>query len=771
MLVPISPAQEDAPRLQEEVLTVKRVYMVPGSLQRVCQLTGEHDRTARVPVPSLTESAAHLLGTDLGSSVDLGDRLIFLFGDSPPRADLGDTFGSTTATAPAHDLRLTFPVDEFGSFRPFTLMDPSVPNRTTGEFEVPTGGFAVDGKLYVVYSQGSSKAQPMHSSVMCSADDPNDLTRLTVLYEVSSVVAKPEGHFVNVAPVVHRSRSTSPWMVYFWGSGAYRRSDIYLARVPLELIEIRAAWRYWTGRSWSVSESTAKPIFPVAVEAGEGVGELSAAWLAPLRRWIVTYQIGPHPTGVWFRTASSPTGPYSDARLLYHPEWPGVGFGTVLHRPWSDGAALGTDLLYDRGQGEMTGTEYGAYIVSRFTRALTRDRVSIAFTLSSWNPYQVHLFTASLELSDGPGPPEPGVQPAFVAEASIATVPGGVSMMVSTFGPNNFELAAPAFDGGLLLRSRENTKPGIPWDGVARIGLGPLGQQDPVHYGGVSMIQSGLSNRGDVVPDRLGRFYVAARTGDRIVYLWREAAPPFDWHGPFPVIAVEPDDRRFHFAGASGNPVLVRSHFGDEHMNWELIAPAAGGGGLIHFWRNHTTAFPKDDDWHLATPFMQEVGHVDAVTMIESELVEGLFALEVIARVGGQLWFAWRSAALHWAGAARIDVSWVVAIAVSGVPSLIQSKYGQKRRNFELVSPLAGGGLLHLWRDNVSDDPAQWRWRPAGPVLDTGRRYNSASLLQGPMGVDPGNLEMVARTEAGEVFYFWRSALTFQWSAPVRIPL
>src|SRR5947209_1767738 len=85
MLVPISPAQEDAPRLQEEVLTVKRVYMVPGSLQRVCQLTGEHDRTARVPVASLTESAAHLLGTDLGSSVDLGDRLIFLFGDSSPR--------------------------------------------------------------------------------------------------------------------------------------------------------------------------------------------------------------------------------------------------------------------------------------------------------------------------------------------------------------------------------------------------------------------------------------------------------------------------------------------------------------------------------------------------------------------------------------------------------------------------------------------------------------------------------------------------------------
>lgn len=750
---------------------MKQVYVVPGSLRRICQLTGEHDRTAGGDVPSLTETTAKLLGTDLGSSVDLGDRLVFLFGDSPPRRDLGDTLGWTTAKAFAPNLALTFPVDELRRFMPFALADPDGRVRTTREFEVPTGGFARHGTLYIVYSQGSSKDQPMHSSVMCSAENSDDLTRLTVLYEVSNVETRPAGHFVNAAPVVHRSRSTSPWMVYFWGSGPYRQSDIYLARVPLESIESKQAWRYWTGRSWGKSERGAEPLFPAVVQAGEGVGELSAAWLAHLRRWIVTYQVGVHPMGVWFRTASNPTGPYSEARLLYHPEWPGVGFGAVLHRPWRVGGALGTDLLYDRGQGEVTGTEYGPYIVSRFTRAEGCDRVGIAFTLSSWNPYQVHLFAASLALSDSAAPPDPNAQPAFAPEASMPTVPGGVSMIASTFGPGNFELAAPALDGGLLLRSRENTRVGLPWDGVARVGIGPHEMRDPVHYGGVSMIQSTLSNRGDVTPDRFGRFYVAARTGDRIVYLWREAAPPFKWHGPFPVIAVEPNDRRFHFAGASGNPVLVRSHFGDEHQNWELIAPAAAGGGLIHFWRNHTTDFPKHDEWRLATPFMQEVGHIDAVTMIESQLVDGLFALEVVARVGGQLWFAWRNAALQWAPAAPIQISLVAAFAVAGVPSLIQSRYGKKKRNFELVTPVAGGGLLHLWRENDSDNPADWRWKPAAPVLDPGRRYKSASLLQGNMGVDPGNLELVARTDDGEVMYFWRNAITFQWSAPELVGL
>jgi hypothetical protein len=65
------------------------------------------------------------------------------------------------------------------------------------------------------------------------------------------------------------------------------------------------------------------------------------------------------------------------------------------------------------------------------------------------------------------------------------------------------------------------------------------------------------------------------------------------------------------------------------------------------------------------------------------------------------------------------------------------------KRNFDLVTPVAGGGLLHMSRDNDSDSPADWRWKPAAPVLDPGRHYNSASLLQGHMGVNPGNLEPI----------------------------
>lgn len=738
-----------------------QVRMVPGSLQRVCQLTGEHDRTAARLVPSRTASAVQLVGTDLGSSVDLGDRLVFLFGDTWPDPNLGDAVAWTTATEPTADLRLTFAESAPRRFAIFVLRSHFVPSGLggTGVFEVPTGGFSSHGRLYVIFSQGHLKDGPtMLSSVMCRADDPDDLSKLTVLYQVSRLSGG--GSFINAAPVVHRSRRGSPWMVYFFGSGDYRRSHVYLARVPLAEIDDpqKSAWRYWTGRAWSPHEPEARGLF---VDQAPGVGELSATWVAPLRRWLLTYQLD---TGVWYRTAQNPTGPYSEPRLLYHPEWPGVGYGAVIHRGWDLGGVLGTDMLHDRGRGEDGGGMYGPYLVSRFTRADGPGRARIAFTLSTWNPYQVHLFTATLEMSDAPVA-EPALQPAFAADHPMPTQADGVSMLVSTFGPGNFELAAPGASGGMLLRSRDNTRPGLPWDGVARIGLGPYAEIDPVHYGAVSMIQSELPN----VPgahDWLGRLFLAARCGDRVVYLWRETAPPWKWHGPYPVIAVEPDDRRFAFAGAAGNVALIRSHHGGKQRNWELVAPAAQGGGVLHFWRDNTATFPLHDDWRLAPRFLQALRTVDAVTMIESQLAEGVFALEVVARAGAQLWFAARNADLQWAGPFPLEVDGHPVFEASGMPSLIQSRYGAKRRNFELVTPRASGGLLHLWRNNDSDNAGERRWGRAAPVLDPTRRYRSVSLLQGAFGHDPGNLELVARADDGRVMHFWREAATLQWQGP-----
>ena len=248
------------------------------------------------------------------------------------------------------------------------------------------------------------------------------------------------------------------------------------------------------------------------------------------------------------------------------------------------------------------------------------------------------------------------------------------------------------------------------------------------------------------------------------MYLWREAAPPWKWHGPYPIIAVEPDDRRFAFSGAAGNLALISSHQGADQQNWELVSPAAHGGGVLHFWRDNVQYFP---DWRLAPRFLETLGTVNAVTMIESELLKGEFALEVVARIGPRLWFVSRDSSLRWASPFPLTVDGRAVIGASGTPSLIQSRYGVQKRNFELITPRAEGGLMHLWRDNDSDDPAGWRWRHAGAPLDPGRSYQSASLLQGTFGADPGNLELVARTDDGQIVHFWRDAVDLQWRQAV----
>jgi hypothetical protein len=53
-----------------------------GPTEKISQLTGELDRVTMEPTRSRTDTAAGVIGTDLGSSFVHKDRLCFLFGDT-----------------------------------------------------------------------------------------------------------------------------------------------------------------------------------------------------------------------------------------------------------------------------------------------------------------------------------------------------------------------------------------------------------------------------------------------------------------------------------------------------------------------------------------------------------------------------------------------------------------------------------------------------------------------------------------------------------------
>ncbi len=101
-----------------------------------------------------------------------------------------------------------------------------------------------------------------------------------------------------------------------------------------------------------------------------------------------------------------------------------------------------------------------------------------------------------------------------------------------------------------------------------------------------------------------------------------------------------------------------------------------------------------------------------------------------------------------------------------GVPSMIWSTYGN-RGNFDLIVPLANGGMAHYWRDN---DKETLPWN--GPEVfgrDAGLIYG-ASLIQSNFG-EQGNLELVASAVGGhKLMHFWRdSGPGYDWNGPNKI--
>src|SRR5262249_2744683 len=143
--------------------------------------------------------------------------------------------------------------------------------------------------------------------------------------------------------------------------------------------------------------------------------------------------------------------------------------------------------------------------------------------------------------------------------------------------------------------------------------------------------------------------------------------------------------------------------------------------GLAQYFRdNDAPGLP----WHGPFIFGTEAGHIDAVSLIQSNFTAGpgIGNLEIIARAGDRLVFFWKEDApgSSWQGPKFFGSG------VSGNPSLIQGRFGTMG-NFELVVPLVAGGFAHYWRDN---DRPNLPWN--GPFV-FGRevgQINAISLIE-----------------------------------------
>src|SRR5262249_31196766 len=233
-----------------------------------------------------------------------------LFGDTWGRPGARDCLAWTTSKNPER-IELEFLRAMDGAWLPL-----EVPGVSLGEFEVPSHGVSITGKMYVLFTTDHSEKKTMGRSVLAVSQDGG--RHFKRLYDFSTE------RFINVA-----FWKADSWL-YIFGSGDYRKSSVCLARVQQDKIESRGALEYHIAGGpngqphWSPSESKAQPLFHHDV-----VGELSVAYCAPLAHYVMLYNSS-KPRGIVMRSAPHPWGPWSDATVIFDPGKDN-GYGHFMH--------------------------------------------------------------------------------------------------------------------------------------------------------------------------------------------------------------------------------------------------------------------------------------------------------------------------------------------------------------------------------------------------------------------------------------------------------
>jgi hypothetical protein len=300
-----------------------------------------------------------------------------------------------------------------------TWFNPAIDNgRWHTPFPIaPPGDAAPSSSLTVITRHNGIPGKTLMGRSILSIARNNEPTDLHALWDFS--VLADGGKFLNVALVVRPNGVpglpfTGPALLAF-GSGRYRQSNVCLAAAPLASAAQQSSWHFYSGANppWSSDQRAALDLFQQPQ-----VGELSAAFVSQLGVWLLLYNAGT-PRGINARVAQFPWGPWSEPVIVFDPA---LGYGKFMHVKGAN------DGLSDPGREQDSGGEYGPYLIDRFTKAVPSTdpntlRAQIYFVLSTWNPYNTVLMTATLQLeanSTGARPASTHLKDRMQLEADLA---------------------------------------------------------------------------------------------------------------------------------------------------------------------------------------------------------------------------------------------------------------------------------------------------------------------------------------------------------------
>lgn len=375
----------------------------------ICKLLS--NRNTSDPTPNDVQHKANVLGADLGIPVVANDRFYLFFGDTigfrgiwpggeshpdavgyaldPASAVLANpgllcsrlgivALPASQSVGPGVDSSIQADFAGAAMIAPQNhalgeyIHNPSGPvgqnafPQLPGDFEVPSGAFAVGSSIYVFYTTVVGPNDiTMGASYLAKWSQPTQSGPFAyqVLYAVDErfdANGPLGGHYINIAAEVVGD------YVYLFGTGTYRNSGIHVARKPLAMLDTPGGFE-------ELGEIVATP----------GYGELSVRYFASLQRWLLlAEELTPVSNRIVAYFAEQPAGPWS-APLVVH-DMADPTFQSAFCCTTEDDCT-GAQLFNCNRTGF-----YGTYLLP----ALAEDAhtFTVAYTMSSFSPYNVALF-------------------------------------------------------------------------------------------------------------------------------------------------------------------------------------------------------------------------------------------------------------------------------------------------------------------------------------------------------------------------------------------
>jgi hypothetical protein len=397
-----------------------------ASTEEVCKLINHFFQTDATPNHAHTR--ANIQGTDLGIPVAHGNDLYLFFGDTvgykaiwPFAESVPDAvgFAADGRAAVASDPSVLCDGLRFLRVAPGASAGPQVdpnieadfaagamfppnghelseyiknPAGPTGEnafpalpgsFEVPSGAFSHGGSIYAFYTTVQSpSALTMKASYLAKWITPSTTgtPNYDIVHRVDERFNGPGplgGNFINIAA------ETNGGYLYMFGTGEYRESPIHLARKSLASLDAAGGYEVFDAMSGQWLAAPATSATPIIGEPT--FGETSFRYFPDLGLWMFLAQADHR---IVARFASQPEGPWS-SEITLHDNTDPAFLAQYCCVPENNCSG---ERLFNCSQGSF----YGTYLFPDVV--LDGSGFTVSYTMSTWSPYNVALFSARFEV-------------------------------------------------------------------------------------------------------------------------------------------------------------------------------------------------------------------------------------------------------------------------------------------------------------------------------------------------------------------------------------